>query len=562
MTAMWTVHKGIYFALLLQWYLEVYPTLTPEQRPLEFLQHPGDTVFLPGGWWHMVLNLTPTLAVTQNFVTSANLERVLRYHGEGSGSYWADPAGFYTEDQRDAWRAVWEMERSRALGDYENEEGRSQVSATPATAAAPAPGAVEAGREAFALQSAAAIGSGAASTRQEAAAADGSATIGAAAGVGTLQGVKGVAASKGERGNVAEGEDTAAVQVTKRLVEVAGQQLQFINIQIDVGGQAKHLEQQQQQDEDEDEDEDDDDEEDNYETGEGMRAGDQSRELDHQHQQQQGRTDRGAEGWRGCTICTEPQKQQENVQALVEEGGEGEGIWAAAAAGSDVPQGKSRDQSRRKGEQHKQHVKEVDEGNRGVLQQEQQFEGGIGPGNKSTIEQRGMEQQQSPIGSSGSCNKGTNHQQKLSSNFTSTGTEQQLRHHQHHEQQQHLTLSAAVHGLVGSLVAKSSSSSSSSDSSSGGVCYNRSRMLGPWLRLLWQHHPGLRQQLVDIAIRRFGHREWQELLGMLATAVLPPQERGEHARRAGEGGEAGPGKVPCLGSGQVEWGGVGLDRVE
>lgn len=35
----------------LQWYLEVYPQLPPEQRPLEVVQQPGDTIFLPAGGW-------------------------------------------------------------------------------------------------------------------------------------------------------------------------------------------------------------------------------------------------------------------------------------------------------------------------------------------------------------------------------------------------------------------------------------------------------------------------------------------------------------------------------
>ncbi|KAJ8544368.1 hypothetical protein ON010_g11898 [Phytophthora cinnamomi] len=56
----------------LMWYLHVYPTLTPDQKPLEIIQEEGETIYVPNGWWHLVLNLDLTIAVTQNFVDSHN----------------------------------------------------------------------------------------------------------------------------------------------------------------------------------------------------------------------------------------------------------------------------------------------------------------------------------------------------------------------------------------------------------------------------------------------------------------------------------------------------------
>lgn len=56
----------------LMWYLHVYPTLSPEQKPWEIIQEEGETIYVPSGWWHLVLNLDETIAVTQNFVDSHN----------------------------------------------------------------------------------------------------------------------------------------------------------------------------------------------------------------------------------------------------------------------------------------------------------------------------------------------------------------------------------------------------------------------------------------------------------------------------------------------------------
>ncbi|CAG8665896.1 1734_t:CDS:10, partial [Acaulospora morrowiae] len=60
----------------LLWYLEVYPQLEPGALPLEIVQEAGQTIFLPSGWWHMVLNIEDTIAITQNFANIHNLEHV------------------------------------------------------------------------------------------------------------------------------------------------------------------------------------------------------------------------------------------------------------------------------------------------------------------------------------------------------------------------------------------------------------------------------------------------------------------------------------------------------
>jgi len=42
----------------------------------EFTQFAGETVYIPDGWWHAVINLTHTIGVTQNFVSSRTFDQV------------------------------------------------------------------------------------------------------------------------------------------------------------------------------------------------------------------------------------------------------------------------------------------------------------------------------------------------------------------------------------------------------------------------------------------------------------------------------------------------------
>ncbi|KAF5193236.1 Bifunctional arginine demethylase and lysyl-hydroxylase jmjd6 [Thalictrum thalictroides] len=60
----------------LQWWLDIYPMLAEQDKPIECTQLPGETIYVPSGWWHCVLNLETTIAVTQNFVNSKNFEFV------------------------------------------------------------------------------------------------------------------------------------------------------------------------------------------------------------------------------------------------------------------------------------------------------------------------------------------------------------------------------------------------------------------------------------------------------------------------------------------------------
>lgn len=60
-------------------FLDLLPRLREKGvATTEFVQYPGETVFLPGRWWHCVINLDDTVAVTQNYCGRNNLASVWR----------------------------------------------------------------------------------------------------------------------------------------------------------------------------------------------------------------------------------------------------------------------------------------------------------------------------------------------------------------------------------------------------------------------------------------------------------------------------------------------------
>lgn len=54
-------------------------TWAEDQRPLEVTLHPGEVIFVPHGYWHMVVNLDDCIALTHNYVSESNLADCLRF---------------------------------------------------------------------------------------------------------------------------------------------------------------------------------------------------------------------------------------------------------------------------------------------------------------------------------------------------------------------------------------------------------------------------------------------------------------------------------------------------
>ena len=83
------IYGGVRSPPSASWYCEIYPKLLPHERPLEIMQRPGDIIYVPAGWWHLVLNLDDTLAFTQNYVSPSNFPLALsEMRGQSSQLYY------------------------------------------------------------------------------------------------------------------------------------------------------------------------------------------------------------------------------------------------------------------------------------------------------------------------------------------------------------------------------------------------------------------------------------------------------------------------------------------
>jgi hypothetical protein len=57
-----------------KWFLDHYHDGLP--GAVECMQHAGEVIWVPSRWWHQVLNVTETIAVTQNLCNSSNWHTV------------------------------------------------------------------------------------------------------------------------------------------------------------------------------------------------------------------------------------------------------------------------------------------------------------------------------------------------------------------------------------------------------------------------------------------------------------------------------------------------------
>ncbi|KAH6807509.1 transferring glycosyl group transferase [Perilla frutescens var. frutescens] len=65
---------------IIEWFMNFYnATKSWKKRPIECVCKAGEVIFVPNGWWHLVINLEDSVAITQNFVSRRNLLNVLDF---------------------------------------------------------------------------------------------------------------------------------------------------------------------------------------------------------------------------------------------------------------------------------------------------------------------------------------------------------------------------------------------------------------------------------------------------------------------------------------------------
>ncbi|XP_012074254.1 F-box protein At5g06550 [Jatropha curcas] len=65
---------------IIEWFMNFYDaTKSWKRRPIECICKAGEVIFVPNGWWHLVINLEESIAITQNYVSRRNLLNVLEF---------------------------------------------------------------------------------------------------------------------------------------------------------------------------------------------------------------------------------------------------------------------------------------------------------------------------------------------------------------------------------------------------------------------------------------------------------------------------------------------------
>ncbi|KAI4103445.1 MAG: hypothetical protein L6R37_003800 [Teloschistes peruensis] len=97
-----------------EWLLNFHAEARKSSGCMEGICNEGEVVHVPSGWWHLVVNLSPSIAITQNFVPEAHLANALGFLRDkpqqvsGFGNDVKDPYSLFTTRLRDTHPALLE----------------------------------------------------------------------------------------------------------------------------------------------------------------------------------------------------------------------------------------------------------------------------------------------------------------------------------------------------------------------------------------------------------------------------------------------------------------------
>lgn len=78
----------------MEWFVNFYAALQDSGIPyVEATVSAGELVFVPRGWWHVVLNLEDSIAVTQNYVPASQLAHTLLFLSDKADQVSGVPRG-------------------------------------------------------------------------------------------------------------------------------------------------------------------------------------------------------------------------------------------------------------------------------------------------------------------------------------------------------------------------------------------------------------------------------------------------------------------------------------